>query len=48
MYKRNLLWLAVLVIGLAALAVGIHTALTPPSIALAQAPNPVGATASAS
>ena len=48
MFKRNLLWLAVLVIGMAALAVGIHTALTPPAIALAQAPNPVGVTASAS
>jgi serine protease Do len=47
MFKRNLLWLAVLVIGMAALAVGVHTALTPTTAALAQAPDPVGATASA-
>jgi serine protease Do len=47
MFKRNLLWLAVFVIGLAALAVGVHTALTPTSVALAQAPDPVGAKASA-
>jgi S1-C subfamily serine protease len=47
MFKRNLLWLAVLVIGLTALAFGIHTAMTPAPIALAQVPSTAPAKAAA-
>ncbi len=47
MFKRNLLWLAVLVIGLAAVALGVHTVFTPASVASAQAPSVAPAVAPA-